>query len=75
VITAGALQSNHARQTAAAAAKVGMKCLLILENGLNSQDPLYLRNGNMLLDRLHGAEIQEVPAGADTTAVIEKAVL
>jgi L-cysteate sulfo-lyase len=75
VITAGALQSNHARQTAAAAARVGMKCLLILENGLNSQDPLYLRNGNMLLDRLHGAQIQEVLAGADITAMMDSAVL
>lgn len=75
VITAGALQSNHARQTAAAAAKVGMKCLLLLDNGLNSEDPLYLRNGNMLLDRLHGAQIQEIPAGADTTTLMDKAVL
>ncbi len=75
MITAGALQSNHARQTAAAAAKVGMKCLLLLDNGLNSQDPLYLRNGNMLLDRLHGAQIQEIPAGADTTTLMDKAVL
>jgi len=75
VITAGALQSNHARQTAAAAAKVGMKCLLLLENGLNSQNPLYLRNGNMLLHRLHGAQIQEVPAGSDFTALLDDAVL
>lgn len=75
VITGGALQSNHARQTAAAAAKVGMKCLLLLENGLNSQNSLYLRNGNMLLHRLHGAEIQEVPVNSDFNALLDNAVL
>ena len=74
VITGGALQSNHARQTAAAAAKVGLKCLLLLENGLDSQDPLYLRNGNMLLHRLHGAEIQEVPADSNFNALLDNAV-
>lgn len=75
VISAGALQSNHARQTAAAAAKVGLKCLLLLENGLNSQDPLYLHNGNMLLHRLHGAQIQEVPSDSDFNALLDNAVL
>ena len=51
LVTAGAAQSNHCRQTAAAAAKAGLKCELIL----NSQKPI-LQNGNLLLDELLGAK-------------------
>ena len=50
LITAGAAQSNHCRQTAAAAAKAGLKCELIL-NGQKPESP----NGNLLLNRLLGA--------------------
>ena len=50
LVTAGAAQSNHCRQTAAAAAKAGLRCELIL-NG-NKPD---LPNGNLLLDHLFGA--------------------
>jgi D-cysteine desulfhydrase family pyridoxal phosphate-dependent enzyme len=50
LVTAGAAQSNHCRQTAAAAAKVGLKCELIL-NGMKPDLP----NGNLLLDELLGA--------------------
>ena len=50
LITVGAAQSNHCRQTAAAAAKAGLKCELIL-NGVQPEIP----NGNLLLDRLLGA--------------------
>ena len=53
LITAGAPQSNHARQTAAAAAKVGMKCVLVLRG-----QPQPGRQGNLLLDELLGAEIR-----------------
>lgn len=74
IITAGALQSNHARQTAAAAARCGLKCLLILENGLQSKNPLYLQNDNVLLDRLFNAKIQEVTAGTDMDAALSEAV-
>lgn len=52
VLTVGAPQSNHCRQTAAAAAKAGLRCVLVL--GGNA--PL-LEGGNLLLDRLLGAEI------------------
>lgn len=51
LITAGAAQSNHCRQTAAAAAKAGLKCELLL-NGNKPELP----NGNLLLDRLLGAK-------------------
>ncbi len=53
LITAGAPQSNHARQTAAAAAKAGMKCVLVLRG-----QPQSGRQGNLLLDELLGAEIR-----------------
>jgi D-cysteine desulfhydrase len=52
VLTVGAPQSNHCRQTAAAAARAGLRCVLVL--GGNA--PL-LEGGNLLLDRLLGAEI------------------
>lgn len=51
LITAGAAQSNHCRQTAAAAAKAGLKCELIL-NGRRPELP----NGNLILNRLLGAK-------------------
>lgn len=50
LVTAGAAQSNHCRQTAAAAAKAGLKCELIL-NGKKPEIP----NGNLLLNHLFGA--------------------
>ena len=50
LVTVGAVQSNHCRQTAAAAAKAGLKCELIL-NGTKPDLP----NGNLLLNRLFGA--------------------
>ena len=53
LITHGASQSNHARQTAAAAAKTGMKCVLVLRG-----QPQPGRQGNLLLDELLGAEIR-----------------
>lgn len=52
VITAGAAQSNHCRQTAAAAVRAGLNCTLVL-GGKNSASP----NGNLLLDHILGAEI------------------
>lgn len=65
LITQGATQSNHARQTAAAAGKAGMACHLLLEDRTGSNDPSYRFNGNVLLDRLHGAVIAGRPGGAD----------
>src|ERR1700748_3728590 len=57
IITQGATQSNHARQTAAAAAKFGMECHLLLEDRTGYQSPDYTLNGNVLLDQLHGASL------------------
>jgi D-cysteine desulfhydrase family pyridoxal phosphate-dependent enzyme len=52
LVTLGAVQSNHARQTAAAAARCGLHCVLVLGG-----DPPAAENGNLLLDRLLGAEV------------------
>lgn len=57
LITAGAVQSNHCRQTAAAAAKFGFDCVLVL----GGPQPAHL-SGNTLLDRLLGAELVFSPA-------------
>lgn len=70
VITQGAVQSNHARQTAAAAARLGMKCEIILERRLTKPGPLYETSGNVFLDRLFGAAIRHVPGGTDMNAAL-----
>jgi L-cysteate sulfo-lyase len=68
VLTQGATQSNHARQTAAAAAKLGLDCHLILEDRTGYNEPNYRRNGNVLLDVLHGATIAHRGPGLDMNA-------
>jgi len=72
VITQGATQSNHARQTAAAAAKLGMKCHILLEDRTGSTDPDYTDNGNVLLDRLHGASVERRAGGSDMQREMEQ---
>lgn len=52
LITTGAVQSNHCRQTAAAAALFGLDCILVLTG-----EPPKIKSGNVLLDHLFGAEI------------------
>lgn len=71
IITQGATQSNHARQTAAAAAKLGLKCHILLEDRTGSEDWNYNANGNVLLDLLHGATVDKRPGGADMNAEME----
>jgi L-cysteate sulfo-lyase len=71
VMTQGATQSNHARQTAAFAAKLGMKCHILLEDRTGSNDPNYNYNGNVLLDHLHGATTEKRPGGGDMNAEME----
>lgn len=70
VITMGAVQSNHARQTAAFAARLGISCHLVLSNPNASTDANYNRNGNVLLDRLHGATTERVPPDGDPKAAL-----
>jgi len=71
LITQGATQSNHARQTAAVAAKFGLDCHLLLEDRTGYDTHDYTLNGNVLLDRLHGATVSRRPGGADMNAEME----
>lgn len=61
VLTVGALQSNHARQTAAACARLGLDCELILRRSSHVTEA-YLHGGNVLLDRLFGARLHVLAA-------------
>ena len=66
LITGGALQSNHCRQTAAAAARFGFDCILVL-NGVMPEQP----SANLLLDQLFGAEIVTVKDRADRDRALQ----
>jgi|TARA_B100000809_G_scaffold78286_1_gene76220 L-cysteate sulfo-lyase len=70
VLTQGATQSNHARQTAAFAARMGIDCHILLEDRTGIQDPNYQHNGNVFLDLLHGASLEHHPGGTDMEAVM-----
>lgn len=71
IITQGATQSNHARQTAAIAAKLGLACHILLEDRTGYQDEAYTLSGNVMLDLLHGATISKRPGGADMQKEME----
>lgn len=72
VLTQGATQSNHARQTAAFSAKLGMACHILLEDRTGSNDANYNMNGNVLLDHLHGATTSKRAGGKDMAAEMEQ---
>jgi L-cysteate sulfo-lyase len=72
IITQGATQSNHARQTTAIAAKLGMECHVLLEDRTGYEDQAYVYNGNVLLDQLHGSTISGRPADTDMNAAMEE---
>ncbi len=63
LVSIGGVQSNHTRQVAAVAAKIGMKCVLVQENWVDWPDPLNDRVGNIMLSRIMGAEVRLDPAG------------
>jgi 1-aminocyclopropane-1-carboxylate deaminase len=65
LVTIGGVQSNHTRQVAAVAAKLGMKCRLVQEGWVPFEDAVYDRVGNILLSRIMGAEIELVNEGFD----------
>ena len=68
LITQGAVQSNHVRQTVAAACLFGLECEIILEERTGSNAVDYTQSGNVLLDELLGCKIRRVPAGTDMNA-------
>ncbi len=57
LVTAGAIQSNHTRQTAAAAARCNLKCALLHFGWTQDAGPLYRQSGNILLSSLMGADL------------------
>ena len=75
IVTVGAIQSNHARQTAAACSLKGLKCLIILEQRLKDPPDAYMNSGNVFLDKLLGAKVMLCPKDQDileySTKVVE----
>ena len=71
VVTFGALQSNHARQTAAACARLGLHCELVLTRAVPRTGEAFSTGGNVLLDRLFGARLTVV---AHDDALLDDAV-
>lgn len=67
IITFGGRQSNHARQTAAAA-KAGLACELVLSRVVARDDPDYVWSGNVLLDDLFGAKVHDLDGAVDAQA-------
>jgi len=67
LISGGALQSNHCRQTAAAAARFGFECILVLTG-----DKSQRASGNLLLDQLFGAEIVYVADRKDRDGILQE---
>ncbi|MGK2740227.1 D-cysteine desulfhydrase family protein [Tepidicaulis sp. LMO-SS28] len=72
IVTAGALQSNHARQTAAAAAKAGLSSVLILFDTVPYEGAAYRRSGNLLLDNILGARLVIEGKDADPGEVFSR---
>jgi L-cysteate sulfo-lyase len=72
IVTQGATQSNHARQTAAISAKCGLACTVVLEDRTGFVDEEYLTSGNVFLDDLLGAEIRKARGGTDMDAEMAK---
>lgn len=72
IITQGAVQSNHVRQTAAAAGKLGMQCEVVFERRVKDASDAYKNSGNVLLDRILGANLRDVEKGTDMDAAMEQ---
>ena len=72
IITVGAVQSNHVRQTAAAACKLGMKCEVLLEHRVADPSEQYMMSGNVLLDRIFGANLRFYDKGTDFDDEMER---
>ncbi len=68
LVTFGAVQSNHVRQTAAAACRFGLACEALLDRRVPDRDARYETTGNVLFDRMFGAKLDYLPAGTDMNA-------
>jgi 1-aminocyclopropane-1-carboxylate deaminase len=65
LVSIGGVQSNHTRQVAAVAARLGLGCVLVQEHWVDWDDPGYERVGNILLSRIMGADVRLSDAGFD----------
>ena len=65
LVSIGGIQSNHTRQVAAVAARLGLKCRLVQEKWVDWDDPVNDRVGNILLSRIMGADVRLDPSGFD----------
>ena len=74
VVTVGAVQSNHARQTAAACALMSLKCLIILEQRVKDPPDVYMNSGNVFLDKLFGADVKICPKNENFSQYSEKII-
>ena len=68
LVTQGAVQSNHVRQTAAAACKFGLNCHALLERRVPDREADYETTGNVLFDHIFGTTIEFRPPGLDMNA-------
>ncbi|WP_028222858.1 D-cysteine desulfhydrase [Paraburkholderia oxyphila] len=73
LVTAGAIQSNHVRQTAALAARLGLDCVALLENPIATACDDYLHNGNRLLLDLLGVRVHDVDSLDDADLQLDAA--
>jgi len=69
IITLGAVQSNHVRQTAAASARLGLACHGLLETEVPCSQESYRASGNVLLDGLFAATVEYHEHGSDLAAL------
>jgi len=65
LVSIGGVQSNHTRQVAAVAARLGLGCVLVQERWVDWPDVVYDKVGNILLSRIMGADVRLDPAGFD----------
>src|ERR1700710_932091 len=65
LVSIGGVQSNHTRQVAAVAARLGLGCVLVQEYWVDWPDAVYDKVGNILLSRIMGADVRLDPAGFD----------
>jgi 1-aminocyclopropane-1-carboxylate deaminase len=65
LVSIGGVQSNHTRQVAAVAARLGLRCLLVQEHWVEWPDVVYDKVGNILLSRIMGADVRLDPSGFD----------
>jgi len=72
IVTVGAVQSNHVRQTAAAACKLGLACEVLLEHRVTEPSEPYAESGNIFLDKIFGANLREYEGGTDFGRAMEE---